>query len=75
MVCRTKRDDGEMVRAGRDAYGSWYLGRGAGRGVWWCDDAHCEGALSVSHLARALRATVTEADAAALRGLTNRKRL
>ena len=69
VVCRARRDDTEMVRAGRDAHGTWHLGRGVGRGVWWCRNAACGRALRVSHVARALRAVVSEGDVEVVRGL------
>lgn len=69
VVCRARRDDTEMVRAGRDAHGTWHLGRGVGRGVWWCRNATCGRALRVSHVARALRAVVSEGDVEVVRGL------
>ncbi|MHB8380451.1 MAG: hypothetical protein ACYDB2_11195 [Acidimicrobiales bacterium] len=72
-MCRTRRDDVEMTRAGRDAHGTWYLGRGVGRGVWWCVGQPCEQELRVNHVARALRTTVFESDVAALRGLATKK--
>ncbi|HXC19059.1 MAG TPA: hypothetical protein VNT80_04035 [Acidimicrobiales bacterium] len=67
MVCRRVRDDAEMIRAGRDN-GTWYLGRGPGRGLWWCD-AECSKGLRVGHLARALRAGASESDLEAVRAL------
>gem|GEM_PF-603694 len=69
MVCRQEREDAALARAGRASDGSWYLGRGPGRGVWWCADARCASSLSAGALARALRAPVTEASAGALRAL------
>ena len=63
-----------MVRAGRDATGSWHLGRGAGRGVWWCKDGVCASELCVGHVARALRSAVRESELATIRGLTSEKR-
>ncbi|MFY9782713.1 MAG: hypothetical protein WAK12_04170 [Acidimicrobiales bacterium] len=73
-MCRSVRDDSEMVRAGRDALGRWYLGRGVGRGVWWCREGHCEEGLRVTHLARALKSSVLASDVALLRGLSTSKR-
>jgi len=73
-VCRTVRDDTEMVRAGRDAQGAWYLGRGVGRGVWGCKEGHCEEEVRVTHVARALRGAAHESDVAALKGLSTSKR-
>ncbi|HUX04583.1 MAG TPA: DUF448 domain-containing protein [Acidimicrobiales bacterium] len=66
-MCRARRDDTLMVRAGRDAEARWYLGRGPGRGAWWCATTDCVGSLRASALARALRAEVSEADAQELR--------
>jgi hypothetical protein len=51
-----------MLRAGRDADGQWYVGRGNGRGVWWCRETECGAALRVGHLARALRTPVMAGD-------------
>ena len=56
-----------MVRAGR-ADGTWYLGRGPGRGLWWCD-VHCSKGLRVGHLARALKSSADERDLEAVRAL------
>ncbi len=62
-----------MVRAGRQADGTWYLGRGEGRGVWWCSDRACGKEVRLTHLARALRASVAESEVAVLRGLATGK--
>jgi predicted RNA-binding protein YlxR (DUF448 family) len=51
-----------MIRAGRDVGGQWYVGRGNGRGVWWCQESNCSELLQVGHLARALKSAVREAD-------------
>jgi hypothetical protein len=56
-----------MTRAGRSD-GTWYLGRGPGRGLWFCDE-DCAPALRVGHLARALKAEVDEGDLEAVRAL------
>lgn len=69
MVCRATREDSQLVRAGRREDGTWYLGRGPGRGLWWCALGSCAGSLSVGAARRALRAPVSEADAEALRAL------
>ncbi|HEY1222320.1 MAG TPA: YlxR family protein [Acidimicrobiales bacterium] len=66
-MCRTRRDDHELVRAARDGDGRWYLGRGTGRGVWWCADSGCGEELQNGQLARSLRTAVSEGDAVALR--------
>jgi predicted RNA-binding protein YlxR (DUF448 family) len=58
-----------MVRAGRGPDGAWYLGRGPGRGAWWCADAGCGSALGPGALARALRAPVSDAQAGSLRAI------
>ncbi len=58
-----------MVRAGREASGAWYLGRGTGRGIWWCRENECGKALGRGHVARALRMAVSEGDAAAVQAL------
>jgi predicted RNA-binding protein YlxR (DUF448 family) len=51
-----------MVRAGRLPDGSWYLGRGPGRGAWWCAQAECADAVNAGALSRALRAPVSSTD-------------
>ncbi|NNN01089.1 MAG: hypothetical protein HKL86_04575 [Acidimicrobiaceae bacterium] len=58
-----------MLRAGRTPDGTWYLGRGDGRGVWWCDEVECESALRIAQLARALRTSLGERDFADFRSL------
>ncbi|MGB8180147.1 MAG: hypothetical protein WCF63_08280 [Acidimicrobiales bacterium] len=72
-MCRRRRSDDDLVRAGRTAHGTWYLGRGEGRGVWWCRDRACGGEVRVTHLARALRAGVGESEVAVVRGLATGK--
>ncbi|MHB8335440.1 MAG: YlxR family protein, partial [Acidimicrobiales bacterium] len=62
MVCRARRPDVELCRAGRGEDGSWYLGRGVGRGVWWCRDRDCGSRLRWGAVARALRSPVSAAD-------------
>jgi hypothetical protein len=63
-----------MIRAGRSD-GTWYLGRGPGRGLWYCD-AECSKGLRVGHLARALKSSAGDRDLGALRALeTGRGRL
>ena len=74
-MCRRRRNDDDMMRAGRTANGTWYLGRGDGRGVWWCSDRECGGEVRLTHVARALRAGVAESEVAVLRGLATRKTL
>ncbi len=44
-----------MFRAGRATDGVWYLGRGGGRGLWWCANSTCQARLQLSHAQRALR--------------------
>jgi len=56
-----------MSRAGRRD-GTWYLGRGPGRGLWWCDET-CSKGLRVGHLVRALQSGASESDLEALRAL------
>jgi hypothetical protein len=56
-----------MIRAGR-LDGTWYLGRGPGRGLWFCD-AECSKELRVGHLARALKSSANEGDLADLRAV------
>ncbi|MGA2968424.1 MAG: YlxR family protein [Acidimicrobiales bacterium] len=62
VVCRARRDDSLMVRVGRRSDGTWYVGRGSGRGIWWCRESTCEASLHVGHLARALRSSVGPGD-------------
>jgi predicted RNA-binding protein YlxR (DUF448 family) len=69
VVCRTSREDTLLVRAGRRDDGAWYLGRGPGRGVWWCAQGSCAQRVSEGAIARALRAPVSRAEAEALRAL------
>jgi predicted RNA-binding protein YlxR (DUF448 family) len=64
-----------MVRAGRSGAGAWSLGRGDGRGVWWCASGTCVEELRIGHLSRALRAQVHEGDVATLQSLAASKRL
>jgi predicted RNA-binding protein YlxR (DUF448 family) len=60
-----------MLRAGRGLDGQWYVGRGNGRGVWWCKESDCSELLHVGHLARALKSAVREADLQDLLALVN----
>jgi len=75
VVCRRRREESELHRAGRSPEGQWYLGRGGGRGLWWCRDTPCVGSLSVSQVARAMRTTVTVGDLEELRQLAQRSKL
>jgi predicted RNA-binding protein YlxR (DUF448 family) len=68
VVCRARRDDGELVRVGRFD-GQWYLGRGEGRGAWFCAAGPCRDRLAVGTLTRALRAPVSDTEVAALGAL------
>lgn len=68
VVCRVKRDDGDLVRLGRFD-GQWYVGRGDGRGAWFCAAGPCGDRLAVGPLARALRAPVSDTEVAALMAL------
>ena len=74
MVCRTRRDDAQLVRAGRTKDAQWYLGRGPGRGAWWCDEAKCTSALRVETLTRALRVSLSVGDVVMLGELVNAPR-
>jgi predicted RNA-binding protein YlxR (DUF448 family) len=58
VVCRTRREDTALHRAGRNTDGQWYVGRGNGRGIWWCKESDCGTLLRVVHVARALRTAV-----------------
>ncbi|MGA2122814.1 MAG: hypothetical protein ABSG58_00125 [Acidimicrobiales bacterium] len=73
MVCRRRRPEAELLRLGRDASGTWYVGRGNGRGVWWCADG-CGSSVRISQVAHALHASVSEADMAVVRDLAVGKR-
>ncbi|MGC8498087.1 MAG: DUF448 domain-containing protein [Acidimicrobiales bacterium] len=66
-MCRRTREDDELQRAGRTPDGMWYLGRGPGRGAWWCRSGPCGERLGASALARALRAPLGPAEVEALR--------
>jgi predicted RNA-binding protein YlxR (DUF448 family) len=68
VVCRAKREDDGLVRVGRSD-GQWYVGRGDGRGAWFCAEGPCRDRLAVGQLTRALRAPVGDTDVAALRAL------
>jgi hypothetical protein len=59
-----------MLRAGRRLDGRWYLGRGPGRGVWWCQESTCGAELAVGQLARALRSAAGRSDLESLRALS-----
>ncbi len=63
-MCRTRREDRALVRVGRRPDGTWYRGRGAGRGAWCCRD--CASGLGERALARALRTPLEGADVAAV---------
>ncbi|OYV60267.1 MAG: hypothetical protein B7Z69_04655 [Actinobacteria bacterium 21-73-9] len=63
VVCRTRREDHALVRVGRRPDGTWYRGRGPGRGAWCCRD--CAPGLSERALARALRGGPAGLDVAA----------
>ena len=65
VVCRAKRDDDEMVRLGRFD-GQWYVGRGDGRGAWFCAEGPCRDRLAAGSLTRALRAPVSDTEVAGL---------
>ncbi|MHB8827210.1 MAG: DUF448 domain-containing protein [Acidimicrobiales bacterium] len=65
VVCRARRDDDHLVRVGQRG-GQWYVGRGEGRGAWLCAVGTCRDRLAAGQLARALRAPVGDAEAAAL---------
>ena len=61
VVCRRRREDDDLERAGRVA-GEWYRGRGPGRGLWWCRDGECGERVSVSLASRALRVALVAED-------------
>ncbi len=61
-MCRTRREDRALVRVGRRPDGTWYRGRGPGRGAWCCGE--CAPGLSERALARALRTTPEGLDVA-----------
>jgi len=62
-----------MFRLGRDASGTWYVGRGDGRGVWSCADG-CGSNLRTTQVSHALHASVSEAEMAVVRDLAVGKR-
>ena len=74
MVCRARRDDADLVRVGRGTDGAWYVGRGVGRGVWWCGGSDCGLRVEVRHVARAMRSAVSESDVVAIRVLEGARR-
>ena len=74
MVCRRRRDQGDLQRAGRSPGGVWYLGRGTGRGLWWCRGEECGSGVNLAQASRALRCSLGESDAGALRELAQRSK-
>ncbi|MDE3031991.1 MAG: DUF448 domain-containing protein [Acidobacteriota bacterium] len=74
MVCRRRREWDELQRAGRSPDGGWYLGPGAGRGVWWCREGECLSGVRATRVARALRRPLDESDVAGLRELAQRSK-
>src|ERR1019366_1314112 len=75
VVCRGRREESDLQRAGRLSKGVWYLGRGVGRGLWWCREGECAARVNLAHASRALRCSLGEFDAAALRELASRSKM
>lgn len=75
MVCRRRREAADLQRGGRVSEGVWYLGRGVGRGVWWCRDGDCAHLVSGAHASRALRCPLGEIDVTALHQLARRSKM
>ena len=65
VVCRARRDDDHLERVGRRG-GQWYVGRGEGRGAWFCVEGSCRDRLAAGQLERALRARVRDGEVAAI---------
>ena len=74
MVCRRRREEAALQRAGRTQGGVWYLGRGAGRGLWWCRNGECGSGLNLALASRALRCSLGDEDALALREVAQRSK-
>ena len=74
MVCRQRREGTDLQRAGRAPDARWYLGQGAGRGVWWCREGECSSGVNLARAARALKCALDESDAAALHELVQRSK-
>ncbi len=74
MVCRQRREESALQRAGRSSSGVWYLGRGTGRGLWWCREGECASGVDQVRASRALRCSVADEDVEALRELTRRSK-
>ena len=75
MVCRQRREETDLQRCGRLSNGVWYLGRGVGRGLWWCREGECATRVNLAHASRALRSPLGEIDAVALRELAQRSKM
>ncbi|NNN07768.1 MAG: DUF448 domain-containing protein [Acidimicrobiaceae bacterium] len=75
MVCRQRLEDTELHRAGRLSKGVWYLGRGSGRGLWWCREGECAERVNQVHVARSLRCSPAEIDVVALREVAKRSKM
>ncbi|MBW4029118.1 MAG: hypothetical protein HIU57_00375 [Acidobacteria bacterium] len=74
MVCRQRRPGTDLQRAGRSPRTGWYLGHGAGRGVWWCREGECAAGVNPARASRALRCALDENDAVALSEMVRRSK-
>lgn len=62
-MCRQRRPDAELTRAGRASDGVWYIGRGDGRGLWWCSTGACVQQLNRGHAQKAIRRGLNDTEA------------
>ena len=74
MVCRRRREEVDLHRAGRASSGVWYLGRGTGRGLWWCREPGCALGVNLSLASRSLRCPLGDEDAVAMREVAQRSK-
>lgn len=75
VVCRQRRGDEYLQRGGRSLDGVWYLGRGTGRGLWWCRAGECGSGVTLAHASRALRRSLGAEDVVALREVAQRSKM
>lgn len=74
MVCRRRREEAELQRAGLDDRGQWYLGRGDGRGLWWCREGECASGVDLARASRALKRALRAEDVQGLREVAQRSK-
>ena len=75
VVCRRRREEVELQRAGLDAANQWYLGRGEGRGLWWCREGECASGVSLAQASRALKRDLRAEDVQGLREVAQRSKM